>query len=107
MHADQECAVQRSSGPKEDVPSFARTLIFDNEDNLWIELTTDENMRGYIYDIFSPKGIYLRQVKSDEQVTCIKNSKIYSSVRSEDQYSSINRFGFSLEREEKTLDPKR
>ena len=86
-------------GQKKMLPAFARTLIFDDEDNLWIELTTEENAKGYIYDIFSPEGIYLKQVKSDEKVTCIKNGKIYSLLRSEDQSPSVKRFGFSLEPE--------
>lgn len=86
-------------GQKRMLPAFSRSLIFDDDDNLWIEATTKENTKGYIYDIFSPEGIYLRQVKSEEKVTCIKNGKIYSLLRSEDQYPYIKRFGYSLEQE--------
>lgn len=83
-------------GQKKTLPAFARTIVFDDEDNLWLELYKDEKTKGYTYDVFSPGGIYLRQVKLDQRIYEFKKGKAYSIVRSEEGYPSIKRFRLEL-----------
>jgi len=83
-------------GQKKTLPALARTIVFDEEDNLWLELHRSEEAKGYTYDVFSPEGIYLKQVKMDQRIYQFKNDKIYSLVRPEDGYPSIKRFRMDL-----------
>ncbi|MBM3293668.1 MAG: 6-bladed beta-propeller [Candidatus Aminicenantes bacterium] len=79
-------------GQKKTMPAFNRTILFDDEDNLWVELYKDEKTTAYTYDVFSPDGIFLKQVKVDVRIFAFRNGKMYSLVRPEDGYPSVKRF---------------
>jgi len=83
-------------GQKKALPAISRTIVFDEEGNLWLELYKDEKTKGYTYDVFSPQGVYLKQVKLDVRVGSFKNGKMYSFVRPEDGYPSVKRFRLDL-----------
>jgi len=83
-------------GQKKAMPAFTRTILFDEEENLWLELYKDEATKGFTYDVFSPEGIYLKQVKLDQRIYQFKNGRVYSIVRPEDGYPSIKRFRMEL-----------
>ena len=48
------------------------------------------------YDVFSPEGIYLKQVKLGQRIARFKNGKAYAIVRSESEDVSIKRFRLEL-----------
>ncbi|MCX6563856.1 MAG: 6-bladed beta-propeller [Candidatus Aminicenantes bacterium] len=83
-------------GQKKTMPAFARTIVFDEDENLWLELYKDDKTKGTTYDIFSPEGIYLKQIKLDQRIFQFKNGKVYSLVRPDDGYPSIKRFRLEL-----------
>lgn len=73
-------------------PAFYRDPFFDENGNLWLRQYGKEDEQGAKYDIFSPDGIYLRQVVVLHPIKEIKNGKIYSIVRDEEGYMFIKRF---------------
>lgn len=83
-------------GQKKTLPALTRTIVFDDKDNLWLELYKDDKTKGYTYDVFSPGGIYLKHVKLDQRIYEFKKGKAYSIVRPEEGYPSIKRFRLEL-----------
>jgi hypothetical protein len=83
-------------GQKKTMPAFARTIVFDEEEYFWLELYKDDSIKYFTYDIFSPEGIYLKQVRIDQRIFEFKNGRVYSIVRPEDGYPSIKRFLMEL-----------
>jgi hypothetical protein len=83
-------------GQKKMMPAFGRTIVFDDDDNLWLELSKTDDKDPSIYDIFSPEGIYLKQVKLDQRIARFKNGRIYSYVRSEAEDVCIKRYRLDL-----------
>ncbi len=78
-------------------PAFYRRLYIDEEGNLWLRQYVPEEEGGYKYDIFSPEGIYLKQVVSPHPITKIKNGKFYCIVRTEEDYRIVKRFRLASE----------
>jgi hypothetical protein len=82
---------------KRTLPVFStRNLIFDQEGNLWIELTKDEDQKGFLYDVFSPEGIYLKQVQIEQRISQFMVDKTYCLVRPEEGYPSVKRYKMEL-----------
>lgn len=86
-------------GPKDDpreriMPAYdsRRGWKFDEKGNLWVS-TFSERPGEVIYDIFSPEGIYIKQVILPCRICQIKNGKIYSIVTNEEGYMTVKRFG--------------
>ena len=66
--------------------------MLDESGNIWIEFFTKDDPEEIVYDIFSPEGIYLRQIKVKHRIFQLKDGKAYCFVRSEDGYVSARRF---------------
>ena len=64
---------------------------FDDEGNLWVSIYS-ENDGEVIYDVFSPEGIYLKQVILPCRICEIKKGKVYSIVTTEEGYMTVKRF---------------
>jgi hypothetical protein len=77
-------------------PAFSRHIFFDDEGNLWLWHYTGEveEASEYEYDVFSPAGIYIRQVVVPQRIHRIKNGKAYCIIRNEEGYYFIKRFRF-------------
>jgi len=73
-------------------PVFSRSWILDDEGNLWIELYSLDREQDRLYDIFSPDGIYMRQVRSPHRIIMIKNERVYCIVQSEEDLPLVKRF---------------
>lgn len=71
-------------------PAFKRNLVFDDDGNLWIEIEAEDE--GRVYDVFSPGGIYLKQVSLAHRIFDFKDGKIYSIVRTEQDFPVVTRF---------------
>jgi hypothetical protein len=83
-------------GQKKTMPALTEKIVFDEEENLWLELYKDDATKDFTYDVFSPEGIYLKQVRVDQRIFEFKNGRVYSIVRPEDGYPSIKRFLMEL-----------
>ncbi len=83
-------------GQKKTMPAFNEKIVFDEKENLWLELYKDDAIKDFTYDVFSPEGIYLKQVRADQRICQFKNGRVYSIVRPEDGYPSIKRFLMEL-----------
>lgn len=65
--------------------------VFDEKGNLWVSIYS-ENEGEVIYDVFSPEGIYIKQVILSCRICQIKNGKVYSIVTTEEGYMTVKRF---------------
>jgi hypothetical protein len=76
---------------------FFHHLIFDDESNLWLwHPTGKEEEDGYVYDIFSPGGIYVKQAVVPHRIQRIKDGKAYCIIRNEEGFSFIKCFRFKI-----------
>jgi hypothetical protein len=66
--------------------------FFDDKGNLWLEQYVEEGIKDHVFDVFSPEGIYLRQVRVPETLYYVRGDKAYSIVRTEDEYLVVKRF---------------
>jgi 6-bladed beta-propeller len=85
-----------TAGQKKNLPAFGRTVVFDEEGNVWIELTKEEKQKELIYDVFSPDGVYLKQVRIEKRVGQFLKGKLYSLDRPEEGYPSVKRYRVDL-----------
>ncbi len=76
--------------------AFAPSIIFDDEGNLWLwHYPGKEEQEGmYEFDVFSPDGIYIKQVVVPHRIHRIKNGKAYCIVINEEEFRFIKRFRF-------------
>ncbi len=83
-------------GESKSLPAFYRTILFDDEDNVWLEPSQPGDKGPAVYDVFSPEGIYLKQITLDQRILRIKNGKAYGRIRSESEDETIKRFRLEL-----------
>ena len=65
---------------------------FDEDNNLWLELFTKEDFEGILYDVFTADGLYLKQVVVPYRIYHFKNGRVYSLLRTEEEYLRVKRF---------------
>jgi hypothetical protein len=82
-------------GQKKTLPVYLN-VVLDEDGNMWVELFQAEGAKGFRYDVFSPGGIYLKQIEIEQRISLFKNGKIYSIVRSEEGYPSVKRYRMEL-----------
>jgi len=82
----------RKFSDSEYIPAFSRTWLMDEQGDLWIELFNPENFDVIIYDIFSPDGIYLKQVLLPHRISEFKGGKAYCVVYTEEKIPLVKRF---------------
>ena len=66
--------------------------FFDEKGNLWLEQYVEEGVKDHVYDVFSPEGIYLKQVRVPETLFLVRGDKAYSIIRQEDEFLVVKRF---------------
>jgi hypothetical protein len=66
--------------------------FFDDAGNLWLEQYVEEGVEDHIFDVFSPDGTYLKQVRVPEALWLVRGDKAYSIVRTEDEFLVVKRF---------------
>jgi hypothetical protein len=65
--------------------AFERLVIVDEMGRYWLRLPLKyDNQPFRIYDVFSPDGIYLKQVESKMRLACFKNGRVYGVAKSDD-----------------------
>ena len=75
------------------MPAFDPRLAweFDDDGNLWVSFFS-ENEDEVVYDVFSPDGIYIKQVVLPHMIREFKNGKVYSIVSTEEGFRAVKRF---------------
>jgi hypothetical protein len=66
--------------------------FFDAEGNLWLEQYVEEGLKDHVYDIFSPEGIYVKQIRVPETLFLVRGDVAYSIIRQEDEFLVVKRF---------------
>jgi hypothetical protein len=66
--------------------------FFDDRGNLWLEQYVEDGVKDKVYDVFSPDGIYLRQVRVPETIYLVRGDLAYGIVKNEDEYLVVKRF---------------
>ena len=84
----------KADGPHpEFYPAFSDwRKFFDGEGNLWLEQYVEKGGEDHVFDVFSPEGIYLRQVRVPETLFLVRGDRAYSIVRTEDELLVVKRF---------------
>lgn len=68
--------------------------FFDDEGNLWLQQYVGEGAEEFVFDVFTPEGIYLKQVRVPQNLFFVRGDKAYSIVRAEDEFLVVKRFRF-------------
>jgi len=80
-------------GHPEYYPAFyGRYFFFDDEGNLWLRQYVEEGIELSVYDIFSPEGIYLKQVHIPHHIHEMRKGKAYTIIRTEDDFLVVKCF---------------
>ena len=66
--------------------------FFDDQGNLWLEQYMPEGVEEHVFDVFSPEGIYMKQILVPETLHLVRGEKAYSIIRTEDEYLIVKRF---------------
>jgi hypothetical protein len=84
----------KPDGPNpEFYPAFSDwRKFFDDEGNLWLEQYVEDGVEDHVFDVFSPEGIYLMQVRVPESLFLVRGEEAYSIVRTEDEFLVVKRF---------------
>ncbi len=84
----------KADGPHpEFYPAFSDwRKSFDGEGNLWLEQYVEKGVKDHVYDVFSPEGIYLRQVRVPQTLYLVRGDLAYSIIRQEDEFLVVKRF---------------
>jgi hypothetical protein len=94
--------VDRNSkkGPEDSpyLPVFTQYSLFDADGNFWVNLNTGDKPEYYTYDVFSPDGIYLKQVNSKYLIKKFKNDRALSVTKSDKGEMLVKAFKYSLKK---------
>ena len=85
----------RKPGQSTEVGIFnilTRRWLFDGEGNIWIEFFMGTEPDNFVYDGFSPDGIYLKQVIVKHRIYQLFEGKAYNLVRDEDDFIAVKSF---------------
>lgn len=64
---------------------------FDEKGNIWIAFYS-ENQDKNVYDVFSPSGVYIKQVIVPHRIFEFFKGTVYSIVYTEEGYAAVKRF---------------
>ncbi len=84
----------KANGPHpEFYPAFSdRRTFFDDLGNLWLEQYQEEGVADHAFDVFSPEGIYLKQVRLPEAPYLVRGDLAYAIIRQADEFLVVKRF---------------
>jgi hypothetical protein len=81
------------SGHPEFYPAFSDwRKFFDEKGNLWLEQYVEEGVKDHVFDVFSPEGIYLRQIRVPQTLFLVRGDNAFSLIRTEQEYVVVKRF---------------
>jgi len=83
------------TGEKKTLPAF-RAIVIDEDGSIWIELYQSKDANGFLFDIFSSDGIYIKQIYAKYELAKFKKGRVYSIDWPEEGYPSIKRYKMEL-----------
>lgn len=97
-----EIAGQKATTLSEDLPAFVQDFFFDDAGNGWFRLFRNEpnkkeeiaKKEPYLYDVFSPEGIYLKQVVLPFQLFQVRKDRMYAIVETEEGFRVLKCYRF-------------
>jgi len=83
-------------GMRKTMPAF-NTIVLDEGGNVWVDVVQDGDAKGRVYDVFSPEGIYLKQVAMAYRVSSFRRESPAASTgpRTASPRSSASRWSLS------------
>lgn len=75
-----------------DFPAFSPDFFFDDAGNAWFRLFKNDDDKDFLYDVFSPEGIYLRQIIAPFRIYQIRNGKAYAIVETDEGFKALRCF---------------
>lgn len=76
----------------ETLPAFNPEFFFDETGEIWLPLYRGGDKESFLYDVFSPEGIYLKQIIVPFRVYRVRGGKAYAIVESEEGFRVIKCF---------------
>ncbi len=73
-------------------PAFSTDFFFDDSGNIWFRLFKDEDDKDFLYDVFSPGGIYLKQIMAPFRIYQIRNGRAYAIVETDEGFKTLRCF---------------
>jgi sugar lactone lactonase YvrE len=78
------------------LPAFNPDFFFDDDGNLWLPLYRAGDKDPFLYDVFSPDGIYLKQIAAPFRIYQVRGGKAYAIVESEEGFRVLKCFRLEL-----------
>jgi len=80
------------------LPAFVQDFFFDEKGNAWFRMYRNEEDKDepYRYDVFSPEGVYLRQIAVPFKIYQVRNGKMYAIVETEDGFKTLKCYQFQI-----------
>ena len=69
--------------------------FFDDKGNLWLKQYArgdSDEVQEHVFDVFSPEGIYLKQVRVPQALVLVRGDAGFSIIRTEDDLLIVKRF---------------
>lgn len=73
-------------------PAFSPDFFFDDAGNAWFRLFKNDDDKDFLYDVFSPEGIYLKQIIAPFRIYQIRNGKAYAIVETDEGFKTLRCF---------------
>jgi len=95
-------AGQKATVAPEYLPAFVQDFFFDDAGNGWFRLFRNEpdkkdekaKKEPYLYDIFSPEGVYLKQVVVPFRIYQVRKDRMYAIVETEEGFRVLKCYRF-------------
>ncbi|MDD8024996.1 MAG: 6-bladed beta-propeller [Acidobacteriota bacterium] len=83
-------ANRKNSVVTEYFPAYAPDFSFDEAGNVWLRMfRNDDKGEPQRYDVFSPQGVYLKQVVLPCRIYQVRHGKMIGVVETEDGYKTL------------------
>ncbi|MBN1938074.1 MAG: 6-bladed beta-propeller [Candidatus Aminicenantes bacterium] len=100
--AKLDLAGQKATTLSEHLPAFVQDFFFDDAGNAWFRLfrnepdEKDEKAKNepYLYDVFSPEGVYLKQVIIPFRLSQVRKDRMYAIVETEEGFRVLKCYRF-------------
>jgi hypothetical protein len=85
------------SSQPENLPAFVPDFFFDDSGNIWFRLFKADDADPHRYDVFSPEGVYLRQIVTPSRIYRVWKGKAYAIDEDEDGFRVLKCLRLELE----------
>lgn len=90
------------------LPAFQPYMLIGEDNAIWLQhyrsraRTEEEEVKlrkePFLYNVFSPEGVYLKQISVPHRISSLANDRAFCIVRDEKGYVSIKRMRFEVDR---------